>query len=166
MGGSSERRLNAATLRAKSIFSGCRHALTESCALMMRINRKQSLRSTRRDPGVILGEQDLALAHHCGETLLVGARAFEEGFNREGGVDHGDEARAIHCFRSPKMKDGSGIIVDGELGLSGMRTVANASESRNLRACHHPKCRIFNSRGCRAGAAAPGCPDAKGRARS
>ena len=35
----------------------------------------------------VLGDQNASLAHHPRQALLVGARAFEEGFDGKSGVD-------------------------------------------------------------------------------
>jgi hypothetical protein len=58
--------------------------------------------------GGVFGDEDLAFLHHGGESFVVGAGAFEKGFNGEGRVDEGDDARTVGGGGEADVEDGTG----------------------------------------------------------
>ncbi len=94
-----------ATLKAQMLFRRCHQADGQPLALMGRID-SQLAQITSFTPrfGVnaaqklavsVFSRKNGTLAHHCRHTLVVGARTREEGFNGEGCIDDGNQARPV-----------------------------------------------------------------------
>ena len=81
--------------------------------------------------GGVFGEEDIAFLHHGGESFLVGAGAFEEGFDGEGCVDEGNEARAICGGSEADLEDGriGHDSVEGCFNSSSRSAVVRAQRS-------------------------------------
>jgi hypothetical protein len=56
--------------------------------------------------GAVFGEENITFAHHGGKTNFVGARAFKEGFDGEGGVDQRNQAGTVDCGRCTEAQPG------------------------------------------------------------
>ena len=101
------------------IFGCCNEQTAESGSLMRRVYGQLTevatdaadlgIDTSKNMGGAIFGEENCALLHHGGKTEFVGARAIKEDFDREGGVDEGDQTRAVGFQRRAEVKWGAGI---------------------------------------------------------
>ena len=94
-----------APFSAEVIFGGGKQAFAQPRALVRGIDREHAevaasatnfcIDAGEDLAGGVFGEENFAFLHHGGEAFFVGASAFEEGFDGEGGVNDGDETRAV-----------------------------------------------------------------------
>jgi hypothetical protein len=97
-----------ASLAAQMLLGGRHEALGQALALVGGIDGELTEVATlatelrvdaaEKLAGGVLCCQNVALSHHRRQTLLVGAGAFQEGFDGEGGVDKRNQARAVGCL--------------------------------------------------------------------
>ena len=123
-----------AAFAAQVVLAGEHEGAAVACALMRGIDGEHSEIAARRAQlgvdaadelaGGVFGEQDFAFEHVGGETVNVGARAFEKRLDDEGGVDHGDEARNVGACRQADAKGRGGLGIGNRFaghGMGGLR---------------------------------------------
>jgi len=105
---------------AEVIFGGAEQTFAEAGALASGIDSEHAevaasavsfcIDTCEDLAGGVFDEENFAFLHHGCEALVVRTGAFEEGFDREGGVDHRDEAGAVGGG------SGADVEVDGICG--------------------------------------------------
>jgi len=110
-----------AFLAAKMFLGGCNDPAPKAGSLVSRVYGKLSevaaqaanfgVYTAQKAAGAVFSQQNFALAHHGRNPDFVRASALKEGFDGEGGVDEGNQARQVGFHRQAEMEWGAGVSV-------------------------------------------------------
>ena len=120
-----------AALAAEMILGGLDDNAPEACTLILRGDSELAeiaagashfcVDTAEKLASRVFGHKDSSLLHHGSKTDFVRACAFKKDFDREGGVDEGNQALPVGFNRQAEMERRVGVSVPGHF-YSSMET--------------------------------------------